>query len=339
MVNTVAFPSLRSVTDDWAQLLLSAGRVTDHLPASYGLDATLYAGYAAQESQLLALLNRTDSPAYELMSTSWGQLAVSAMQPFSRGVVEARGGPESVFPSAEGEGPLIDPRYCSHPFDCEVLALGLDVNERLVRTEPMAALEPVFPDEPGLGEEGDDEDEAVRQELRRETVRRLIRTEFHPSGTAAMMPLDKGGVVDPSLRVHGTRNLRVVDAAVIPLIPDGHIQAVVYAIAEKVCLRLRVSPCSCCYPLLCLSIYLWVPRKLTGMSGKLVTRPRIPSSARTRLLPTRPPAASDSISERATKHGLEARNSPGGTTAPEAWSIFGVWPWIFRGRLGGQSLD
>lgn len=262
MVNTVAFPSLRSVTNDWAQLLLSAGRVTDHLPASYESDATLYAGYAAQEGQLLALLNRTDSPAYELMSTSWGQLAVSAMQPFSRGVVEARGGPESVFPS--GEGPIIDPRYCSHPFDCEILALGLDVNERLVRTEPMAALGPVFPDEPGLGEEGDDEDEAARQELRRETVRRLIQTEFHPSGTAAMMPLDKGGVVDTSLRVHGTRNLRVVNAAIIPLVPDGHIQAAVYAIAEKVCLRLRVS--ACYHPLLCLPM--GIPRKLTGTLGK-----------------------------------------------------------------------
>jgi choline dehydrogenase-like flavoprotein len=67
-----------------------------------------------------------------------------------------------------------------------------------------------------------------------ETLKTMVHTEFHPSGTAAMMPRRAGGVVDTSLRVYGTRNLRVVDASIMPLIPGGHIQAVIYAIAEKV---------------------------------------------------------------------------------------------------------
>ena len=33
---------------------------------------------------------------------------------------------------------------------------------------------------------------------------------FHPVGTASMVPREDGGVVDASLRVYGTRNLRVV---------------------------------------------------------------------------------------------------------------------------------
>lgn len=43
-------------------------------------------------------------------------------------------------------------------------------------------------------------------------------------------------MVDPALRVHGTKNLRVVDASVIPVIPDCRIQNAVYMIGEKVCL-------------------------------------------------------------------------------------------------------
>ena len=61
-----------------------------------------------------------------------------------------------------------------------------------------------------------------------------LRTEFHPSGTTAMLPLDHGGVVDSHLRVWGTQNLRVVDAGIFPMIPAAHLQAVVYGVAEKV---------------------------------------------------------------------------------------------------------
>lgn len=62
-----------------------------------------------------------------------------------------------------------------------------------------------------------------------------IRTEFHAAGTTSMMPLDLGGVVDTHLKVYGTKNLRIVDAGIFPLVPAAHLQAPVYAVAEKVC--------------------------------------------------------------------------------------------------------
>lgn len=61
-----------------------------------------------------------------------------------------------------------------------------------------------------------------------------LRTEFHGSGATSMMPRELGGVVDPDLRVYGTKNLRIVDAGIIPMLPASHLQAPVYAIAEKV---------------------------------------------------------------------------------------------------------
>jgi choline dehydrogenase-like flavoprotein len=41
------------------------------------------------------------------------------------------------------------------------------------------------------------------------------------------------GVVDPNLIVKKAVGLRVVDASVLPRVPAGHPQAVVYALAER----------------------------------------------------------------------------------------------------------
>jgi choline dehydrogenase-like flavoprotein len=61
----------------------------------------------------------------------------------------------------------------------------------------------------------------------------LDPTYAHSSGGCALMPEDLGGCVDAELRVYGVRNLRVVDASIIPLIPAAHLQATMYAVAEK----------------------------------------------------------------------------------------------------------
>jgi hypothetical protein len=48
-----------------------------------------------------------------------------------------------------------------------------------------------------------------------------------------MMSKDLGGVVDGSLLVYGTANVRVCDASVIPILPRGNILSTVYALTEK----------------------------------------------------------------------------------------------------------
>lgn len=48
-----------------------------------------------------------------------------------------------------------------------------------------------------------------------------------------MMPAKLGGCVSDKLLVCGVKQLSVVNANIIPLIPACHIQATMYAIAEK----------------------------------------------------------------------------------------------------------
>ena len=44
----------------------------------------------------------------------------------------------------------------------------------------------------------------------REWIKNSVQTMFHPIGTASMLPFEDGGVVDATLKVYGTANLRVV---------------------------------------------------------------------------------------------------------------------------------
>ena len=70
------------------------------------------------------------------------------------------------------------------------------------------------------------------QEMKRAVLDRC-QTAFHPCGTCRLSKSIGQGVVDPALKVHGIRNLRVVDASIIPVIPDCRIQNSVYMIGEK----------------------------------------------------------------------------------------------------------
>ncbi|KAJ4168291.1 hypothetical protein NW754_013625 [Fusarium falciforme] len=59
------------------------------------------------------------------------------------------------------------------------------------------------------------------------------QTAFHPCGTARLSKDIDQGVVDPKLKVHGISKLRVIDASVMPVIPDCRIQNSVYMVGEK----------------------------------------------------------------------------------------------------------
>ncbi|PWN38797.1 hypothetical protein IE81DRAFT_295788, partial [Ceraceosorus guamensis] len=54
----------------------------------------------------------------------------------------------------------------------------------------------------------------------------------HPVGTTPMMSRSLGGVLDENLLVHGTKNVSVVDASMLPLLMSAHPQSIIYGVAE-----------------------------------------------------------------------------------------------------------
>lgn len=65
-------------------------------------------------------------------------------------------------------------------------------------------------------------------------IRYTSSTLYHPVGTAKMGPdSDADAVLDPQLRVRNVKNLRVIDASVMPIIPSANTNAASIMIGEK----------------------------------------------------------------------------------------------------------
>jgi len=76
-------------------------------------------------------------------------------------------------------------------------------------------------------------------------------TEYHPTSSCSMGYSDSA-VVDNELRVHGTENLRVIDASIMPEIVTANTHATTLMIAEKISDSIMEKP-----PLPALSVSLF----------------------------------------------------------------------------------
>jgi choline dehydrogenase len=141
--------------------------------------------------------------------------------------------PTLLYPRSVGEvrlrsadpaaAPIIDPRYLSAPEDLEHFVVGAKLAREIAATAPLAGM--LGPEVwPGPGVRSDDELRAY--------IRSNLGTVFHPTGTCKM-GTDPDAVVDPELRVHGLRGLRVADASIMPRIIGGNTNAPAIMIGEK----------------------------------------------------------------------------------------------------------
>ncbi|KAI1741169.1 glucose-methanol-choline oxidoreductase-like protein [Xylaria scruposa] len=122
----------------------------------------------------------------------------------------------------------IYPRYLTHPLDLEVFARHMSYISTIVSAEPLASLLKANGRRNATAPSDISNVEAMKEYLKKTAM-----SSWHPTSTCAMLPLDKGGVVNERLVVHRTSNLRVVDASIFPITTRGNPMATVYAVAER----------------------------------------------------------------------------------------------------------
>ncbi|KAI0109435.1 GMC oxidoreductase [Hypoxylon sp. NC0597] len=185
-----------------------------------GTDPTVVAGYSAQMKNMAKAIRSTNTAFYNhVLSGSGSSGSLIDLHPLSRGTVNIN------TTDPHNTEPIVDYRALSNPVDLDIMIEFLRFTKtyffetRLKELIPRQLQPPDYVNEP--------------EDLAGFLSENLSPSEFHPSGTCAMMPKELGGVVDEELKVYGVNRLRVVDASIMPTLPGANTCQTVYAIAEK----------------------------------------------------------------------------------------------------------
>ena len=146
-----------------------------------------------------------------------GFLASSTfLKPRARGAIGLRG-------SAPEDPPRISYQFLANPDDCRDVLRGLRAVQEVMSQPAMREIT-AGQLEPEASCRADEDWERY--------VRTHVTPSYHPVGTCRM-GIDDLAVVDPELRVHSVRNLRVVDASIMPTITTGNTNAPSMMIGER----------------------------------------------------------------------------------------------------------
>ncbi|GAA5998759.1 GMC family oxidoreductase [Rhodotorula paludigena] len=194
----------------------------------YSTDSAIQAGYNASYHAELRDIYPTAVGQAEILLSNTGtyggypdsvtvQIQAAIQHPLSRGSVKINS--TSTF-----DKPQIEPGYLTHPADVQILRQAFKYARTISQTAPFSDY--VLAElSPGDRVQTDEEWETW--------IRGVVSTEYHPAGTASMLPESEGGVVDLACRVYGLTGLRVIDTSIIPLSLSAHATAPMYGIAER----------------------------------------------------------------------------------------------------------
>ncbi|TLD30840.1 hypothetical protein PspLS_01796 [Pyricularia sp. CBS 133598] len=218
----------------WADQIVSASADSGALLNRTAVEAVLQAQHHLVFGDAAAVGDATTLTEFVTMALGTGALLVShwTLFPFSRGSVHLSSADVSRI-----DEPRIDPRLNLVEFDITAQIQGAKLGAQLSKTGPLSGLVSgrIQPSPDVLPENATDDQW-------REFIRTTSGIAYHNIGTASMMSMDLGGVVDPELRVYGTANVRVVDMSIIPMQLTGHPVAMLYAVAERAADIIKRSP-------------------------------------------------------------------------------------------------
>ena len=200
---------------------LDSQEASSFLPARYKNDSQLLAGFNAQRAILRKHFASTTSAVGEIVIQPWGLSGIANNKPLSRGTITLN--------TTNPRGyPVVQWNTFQNPLDAHVMVALTRFNRAHWAKSPrLARYQPV---ETAPGAQYVTDEEIVQGSIDTGT---LQPTFAHPSGGCSMLPLELGGCVSDELLVYGVQGLSVVDASILPLIPAAHLQATMYAVAEK----------------------------------------------------------------------------------------------------------
>ncbi|KAH7014285.1 uncharacterized protein B0I36DRAFT_425772 [Microdochium trichocladiopsis] len=125
--------------------------------------------------------------------------------------------------------PKINPNWLTHPADQELAVSWYRRIREVWDTPAMRSIRPEGDKEFFPGREYQTDAQIL------DVIRDSLVTVWHPACTNKMGKSDDPmAVVDSRARVYGVSGLRVVDASAFPILPPGHPQTTIYALAEKI---------------------------------------------------------------------------------------------------------
>ncbi|CAI6101405.1 unnamed protein product, partial [Clonostachys chloroleuca] len=185
-----------------------------------------YEGYLTQLEIIAQALEHPEHPILE-MPFHTGPAIAFLLKPLSRGSV--------VLNSDDHDAtPIVNYATGANPIDLEIMATYIDYFRRIYATDAWQELDAV--------EVAPGANVTTHKALIEYVKDNVVQSLMHPCFTAAMLPRDKGGVVNSSLSVYGISGLRVADCSIIPTIPAAHTTTAAYAIGEKHLSHLLLTP-------------------------------------------------------------------------------------------------
>ncbi|KAK5659000.1 hypothetical protein OQA88_1086 [Cercophora sp. LCS_1] len=180
-------------------------------------------GFFAPEISLISVNELWPGvPVVELLADSGGETLFTAFWPLltlSRGHIHIDTSDPLVHP-------LITPRLLEDSFDAAVAISIARASRSVFSSPPFKGIVANAYYDPAIGPNGTDAEYLA-------WYKSSMFGASHWIGSTSMMPRHLGGVVDHRLRVYGTKQLRVVDAGILPLQLTSHTMSTLYAVSAR----------------------------------------------------------------------------------------------------------